>query len=314
MAENYLSQPGSFTENCPCNYCGSWDSRRLYSECYQIGGGQVELGIVKCRKCDLVYVSPRLSPKATNYVYEGDTEMTISHNYCWNGPADGQRFHGILGRLRRIQPSGHLLDIGCGVGQFLAEAKRQSGWTVVGLEPNKIAAETARRTVDCLVHDTTIDKAPLEVGSFNVITLFGVLEHVHDPRGVLQHVHRLLKPGGVLAAYVPNFHYLRLKDTGPVARFRTGRPSNLYPQEHLFQYTPSSVSQMLKLTGFHCLRMDIGRPFCTGGRMRNFFKWVAYYLACGLRFVSRVHFGGIEILARRVSEDRFSGSLRHLTP
>jgi 2-polyprenyl-3-methyl-5-hydroxy-6-metoxy-1,4-benzoquinol methylase len=298
------------TEICPCNNCGCTASRCLFTERYPVGEKQVELVIRRCRHCGLVYVSPRLSPQAMSYVYRVDAQATISHNYCWNGTADGWRFSGILRRLKAMQPEGRLLDIGCGAGQFLAAAKRMGCWTVAGLEPNGPAAACARQAADCLVHNATLDHVRLELGSFDVITMFGVLEHLHDPRGVLQHVHGLLKPGGVLAVYVPNFHYLRLKDTGLVARLRTGRWSNLHPQEHLFQYTPQSVRRMLDGTGFQCLRLDIGRPFLNGGGTGRVLKLAAYHLARSVQLLSGLHLGGIEILARRVVSDEIKPSLR----
>ncbi len=292
------------TEICPCNNCGRTSAERLYTEQYCLGDKQVELGIGRCRHCGLVYVSPRLTLQAISHVYGADAESTISHNYCWNGVADGFRFRGVIGRLKAIQPEGRLLDVGCGAGQFLAEAKRTGGWTVMGLEPNGLAAESARQATGCTVYDTPLDETPLEPSSFDVITLFGVMEHLHDPRGVLKHVHHLLKPGGTLAIYVPNFHYLRLKDTGLVSWVCTGRWSNLHPQEHLFQYTPRSVRQMLENTGFQCLRLDIGRPFLNGSEIRRLVKLAAYHLAWSAKLLSGIHLGGIEILACRAAAGR----------
>ncbi len=310
MNQNPTQCTSHLTEICPCNNCGHTNPRRLYTERYRVEETQVELGIGRCRHCGLVYVSPRLTLQAINHVYGADAEATISHNYCWNGVGDGFRFQGIIGRLKETQPEGHLLDIGCGAGQFLAEAKRTGNWKVVGLEPNARAAEHARQAAGCTVHNTPLGETPLEPGSFDVITMFGVLEHLHDPRGVLQHVCRLLQPGGALAVYVPNFHYLRLKDTGLLSRLRTGRWSNLHPQEHLFQYTPRSIRRMLENTGFQCLRLDIGRPFLNSGGIRRAAKLAAFHLAWSAKRLSGIHLGGIEILARRAAAGRTVSSPR----
>jgi 2-polyprenyl-3-methyl-5-hydroxy-6-metoxy-1,4-benzoquinol methylase len=303
MKSHPPQQASFFTETCPCNNCGHAAPRRLYTEWYRVAEKEVELGIGKCPRCGLVYISPRLSAQAMSYVYGADAEATISHNYCWNGASDGFRFAGIIRRLKTIQPEGNLLDIGCGAGQFLVEAKRAGRWTVTGLEPHEPAAAHARRAAECSVHNAALDDTSWESGSFDVVTMFGVLEHLHDPRGGLQHVHRLLRPGGVLAVYVPNFHYLRLKDAGLIAWLRTGRWSNLHPQEHLFQYTPQSVRQMLDNTGFQCLRMDIGRPFLNCGGIRRVLKRTAYHLVWSIQLLSGIHLGGIEVLARRVASD-----------
>jgi len=271
----------------------------LYSETYRIAKTDVELGINRCRHCGLVYVSPRLSEEIMKYVYNDDAAATISHRYCWNGASDGFRFRGILARLVSLRPEGKLLDVGCGVGQFLAEARRAGPWSVAGLEPSASAAAQARQAAGCIVHSTSLDDAPLEPGSFDVITMFGVLEHLHDPRRALQRVHGLLRPDGVLAVYVPNFQYLRVKDAGPVAWLRTGRWSDLHPQEHMFQFTPRSLRQMLENSGFACLQTEIGSPFLNCRGFRRAVKLAAYHFARGLKTCTGLHLGGIEMAARR---------------
>ena len=90
----------------------------------------------------------------------------------------------------------------------------------------------------------------MESESVDIVALMGVLEHLHDPLKTLQRVHGLLRPGGVLAVYVPNFSYLRIKDTGLVAMARRGRWSDLHPQEHLFHFTTPLTGTSASDCGF----------------------------------------------------------------
>jgi 2-polyprenyl-3-methyl-5-hydroxy-6-metoxy-1,4-benzoquinol methylase len=245
-AREFCSQVGTlFTEQTDCNLCRVANTEELFRETYRLRGSEVELGIVRCKHCGLVYVSPRLTPESARCVYEWDAERTVSHHYCWNGESDNARFGRLLRRLAAIQPEGRLLDVGCGAGHFLAAAQHMGQWEVLGVEPSSSAAGQARRLAECQVYQSTLEEAPLEPGSFDIVTMFAVLEHLHDPRGTLHRAYELLRPSGLLAVYVPNFHYLRIKDTGPVALLRLGRWSNLYPQEHLFQFTPRTLRMLL---------------------------------------------------------------------
>ncbi len=98
---------------------------------------------------------------------------------------------------------GHLLDIGCGTGEFL-ESMRSAGWVVAGSELSNVAAS------ECAHRDLLVEQADVQALSatreseFDVITMLNVLEHVRDPIGDLEATHRLLRPEGCLVVQVPN--------------------------------------------------------------------------------------------------------------
>lgn len=285
-------------ERVACTLCGSTTAKRLFTEQYQLAGESIDLGINRCLSCNLVYVSPRLTPEATRLVYEFDTADTISHNYCWDGDASESRFDGLLDRLTNLGSKGRLLDVGCGGGHFLRAAKRRGHWDVIGLEPIENAAVQAARYAGCEVRNSTLDEAEFPVASFDVIGLLGVLEHVHEPLAVLRSARSLLSTDGYLAIYVPNYHYLRLKDTGPVCYARTRHWSRLHPQEHLHQFTPHTLAKVLTMSGFEVLRIDVGRPFASRQPSKHLAKQAAYAATRGLKALTGVHLGGLEVIAR----------------
>ena len=96
--------------------------------------------------------------------------------------------------------SGAVLDIGAGTGDFLSKAKKE-GWTVSGVEPNEQAKQLAQQK-EVLLHTNTDN---FEDHSFDIITLWHVLEHVPDLQHQIQEIKRLLKPGGYVIVAVPNF-------------------------------------------------------------------------------------------------------------
>ena len=96
-----------------------------------------------------------------------------------------------------------LLDFGCGTGDFLQVAK-DNGWDVLGIEPNNEARKIANYKTNNSVYDSD-SFSKLENSSFDVITLWHVLEHVPNLKEHISTLKKLLKPNGTLIIAVPNF-------------------------------------------------------------------------------------------------------------
>lgn len=96
-----------------------------------------------------------------------------------------------------------LLDIGCGTGDFLQVAK-QNNWSVTGIEPNENARQIANQKVSNTVYNLEA-LTTLKNESFDVITLWHVLEHLPNLKEDISTLKRLLKPKGVLVIAVPNY-------------------------------------------------------------------------------------------------------------
>lgn len=106
-----------------------------------------------------------------------------------------------LNLINSLQPAkGRILDIGAGTGDFLNVAK-QNGWETIGVEPSDKAKAIALKKEVPFVEET----ASLESHSFDVITMWHVLEHVPDLDSQIKELKRLLKPNGSLIVAVPNF-------------------------------------------------------------------------------------------------------------
>lgn len=115
-----------------------------------------------------------------------------------------------LNLINSLQPNkGKILDIGAGTGDFLSVAK-QNGWQTVGVEPSEKAKAIAIKKEVSFVEDT----AELESHSFDVITMWHVLEHVPNLDNQILELKRLLKPNGSLIVAVPNFKSFDAKHYG----------------------------------------------------------------------------------------------------
>jgi SAM-dependent methyltransferase len=153
-----------------------------------------------------------------------------------------KRYRRYLSSIKRFQEGGTLLDIGCNIGLFLTVA-REEGFSVVGVELNRACAEYARTTFKIEVFSDVVEKVGFPSHGFDVVTLFDVLEHVPDIETFLAEVRRILKPGGLLVVQSPNLHSL-------MASLTKGEWVWLSPPDHIYHFTPSSLSRLLESNGF----------------------------------------------------------------
>lgn len=168
---------------------------------------QESFTICRCTKCELWFTNPRPTLSAIHKYY--DTESYISHknksdtliNFLYKQIRKLTIRNKLNWLKERNKTPGRLLDFGCGTGHFLYAAK-QKGWITTGLEPNIEA-----RTIAIEEHQLTIYENLDTVNKerkYDVITLFHVLEHVHDLKETIKQLLELLKKRGTLYIAVPN--------------------------------------------------------------------------------------------------------------
>jgi SAM-dependent methyltransferase len=139
---------------------------------------------------------------------------------------------------------GRLLDIGCGYGFFLREMKSR-GWQVEGIETSRPGRQYARDKWDIHVYSQPLENLALPENSFNVTTLFYVIEHVLDPLGILMEVKRILKPDGLVLLRWPHSTPI-VKILGPMSR----KLDLYHTPYHLYDFSPKTIQKLLVLSGF----------------------------------------------------------------
>jgi len=163
--------------------------------------------VCRCTNCELWFTNPRPTVKAISRYY--DTENYISHknksNTLINFLYKQIRKITIRKKLKwlneRYKTPGRLLDYGCGTGHLLYAAKRR-GWTITGIEPNYEARKFAVDNHELPVYKNITDLRKEK--KYDAITLFHVLEHVHDLKGTIKKLLESLKKRGTLYIAVPN--------------------------------------------------------------------------------------------------------------
>ena len=213
--------------------------------------------LVRCCVCSHLWVDGASSADA-NYdgaYYAPDSQEAESHtgydDYLRNLERRIGGFRGRLGQLETITGRrGRLLDFGCAVGACVKAAK-DLGWDAIGCERSIWAAEYGRRTlgVDIVVGDIG-DSTILEPGSFDVVTLWDVLEHLDRPREVIASVARLLRPGGFVALNTVNSSSIGARIAGRHWR-------HLAPPYHLQYFTSTSLQRLLADAGFEIVRREV---------------------------------------------------------
>lgn len=251
----------------------------------------VQPDIGQCRRCRVYFRNPR--PTQSEIARSYDTGGTFS---AWQEQeaARAAMWERRLALVQRFVPDGKLLDVGTGDGRFLAAAK-EAGYEVVGSEVSEAGAIFARhRGFD--VHLGQIVDLDLPAESFDLATIWHVLEHVPDPQAVLRKVCTLLKPGGVVAVAVPNEENFFFRRRFGRARTAPFDPLTFGGEIHLTYFQPSSLRSTLQSAGFELWEFGVDDAYHT----RN---WKVHLRLCLQQFLARTfdwHFAvAMYVLGRR---------------
>jgi 2-polyprenyl-3-methyl-5-hydroxy-6-metoxy-1,4-benzoquinol methylase len=243
------------TEETACNLCGARND-------VVVGTRDRDghpLRTVLCRTCGLVWTNPRPSAADMNAYYETTYRADYKGQSApplrkivrgFLGAAERRRMlRALLASDRRVrshgsqrlaEPAPHepvrMLDVGCGAGE-LVYLMRCDGVEASGLEPGIEFAEFARTVLRVPIQTAAVDTATVPDSSLDLVTMFHALEHVPDPRSVLEIARGWLKRGGRLIVEVPNIAAL------------VQAPSHQYHYAHLHHFTGSTLGALGEAAG-----------------------------------------------------------------
>ncbi len=211
----------------------------------------------RCRDCGVVRMDPLPGSAEPGEDYQGfDLETYRKFMETFRVP----QYERDAAALRRHGASGRLLDIGCGMGEFLDVAAR-SGFEVTGIEPSPTASEIAGRRHPVLKGEFL----DLDLGArrFDAVTLWSVLEHVRTPGETLARIASLMERGGFLALRVPDVRGLLPGLALAIHRLTFGRVSAplrvLYQLDwhykHFTGFDRRTLSRAVENAGFAILSM-----------------------------------------------------------
>ncbi|QZH74834.1 MAG: class I SAM-dependent methyltransferase [Erythrobacter sp.] len=245
MGQQYSFENATASGQVACSLCGSRQSFPLFTK--------RGYRLVQCSDCHLAYIANPPDAEGIKAFY---TASSSYHDQLLDtGSAQFARQRLVarqhMDMLRKFRPQAkglRVLDIGCSSGIFLDEA-RAAGMAPFGAELSPETATFAREHFGLEVHQGDWRDAGYAEASFDIITLFDVIEHLPDPLGELRAIHRLLKPGGLLLQSTPDIDGLFPRLSQKLAN-RLDYWPHPEPPHHLFQFSQATLSAMVEKAGF----------------------------------------------------------------
>lgn len=309
------------SEFVSCNLCGSNHYAVVYHGevapdeavlSYKITDhGQTALvRVVRCLKCGLIYVNPR--PTA-NPIYESYIQ-SMDNEYVQEEAGRRAAARVILDYLDSQRKSGRLLDIGCGVG-FLLDEARKANWQVSGVELSQWAVDYAKNKLGLEdIRLGLLKDANFPDNHFDAVILKDVIEHLPNPKQTLEEIRRILKPTGVICCNTPDINSW-------ISRFLGAKWWGI-KQHHLYYFHKESLSKMLQVAGFVPTKVRWhARTFSLAYWVKNFayykpwgkslWTWLNKHPALGQKLISIDLGDQIEVFARRSRRLEYLQELEH---
>lgn len=221
-----------------------------------------DISVFECEECHALYCDPMpvYDQKASSQIY--DEEYCDKHRDNADEASKQQRIRANANLLEKfagnLKLSGDVkhLDVGAGAGEILLSGM-SLGWASEGLDLSHKVCEYGKRVNNIDVHCCDIFDDRFQANSYDLITLYDIIEHVDDPVGLLKRTQELLAPGGGVYISTPNEKGLVIR-TGNMLK-GGGQTMHLSPTAdpyHLFGYSPESIRYMLADAGFELVGLE----------------------------------------------------------
>jgi SAM-dependent methyltransferase len=238
---------------------------------------------------------------------------TYDSGDLWRDMEEGFN-HSVRSTILERKPSGQLLDVGCGSGNFL-RCMKEKGFSVLGIEPSVSGSEYARDALQVeifhgMIHDFLKQNSNRK---FDVITLLNVLEHLTNPVETLEQLGGVLAPDGFIAIVVPDarFHDIvgRVRKmvgiADPYWLDNAPKLAGFRVPDHLSSFQPRTVSAVLRRAGYKVIKIQNAPVVFNPPFYRNAAKWFVFGTSQALYYLTfgRVLVGySTLVLAQRLSK------------
>lgn len=227
---------------CQAHYPADWDKEKIMEIYFSSSDHKLSDQLVKCKECGLVYINPRILPALIIKSYSNAVDPRFVQQNPHRIRSFSSQFRKLIKKMN-ITPDRKkkVLDIGCAGGAF-PKAANDLGFTVTGIEPSKWMCEFAQAEYGLDIRPGTIFDQDFQKGSFDIITLWDVLEHLPSPAAVLEECHKYLHDDGFLVLTYPDYGSW-------VARI-LGKNWPFLLSVHLTYYTRKTIQKQLSQTGY----------------------------------------------------------------
>jgi len=262
-----------------CVLCGEMAEEPVFQACDRLYGISGKYAYAKCPRCKLLYLMSKITREDIGKLYPSSYVPHSYHQACqsFKEPDIEQkkvkrsmslrlirssltkliREH-FINRLKgtrikrdvynRLNSSSRVLDVGCGSGEFLYKLKVEKGCRVFGVDMSEQAVKTANKAFGLKIDQGWLEEMSFPEASFDLITAWWFLEHVPNPKTVLNAMNKLLKEDGDLIIGIPNSNSVN------TSVFRD-RWYHLDCPRHFNLWTPDTFKEMLALHGLTATRI-----------------------------------------------------------
>jgi len=220
----------------PCRICGAAQYKNMLTADNPRRKTRRQFTVVQCNDCGFRYINPTPDNESLKLYYE---------NYEAHQPKKIGKLESLYYWLLRspvkMKAPGKLLDIGCGNGKYL-DFMRSRGWDVTGLD-RADGCRFPREALGLTVLDGNLWEQNIPSNTYDLITIWWVIEHVMDPKRLLDECFRILKPSGQIILSTINNSSIEAQYFG---RYWW----HLLLPEHISQFEPHSLKRIVKQSGF----------------------------------------------------------------
>ena len=223
-----------------CLICGEKSFSVVFTE--------FDVDILRCRSCGHVCSS---FEGETHYDgYFGYESITDGAHHWWD--VAHRKMYDHFGANFLEGKSGRILDVGCGLGFFVKRCQQWPSWEAFGCEISEQAVQFGKEKLGLShLESGLVEEAGYEAASFDIITLWDVIEHLKEPDGLLCHLASLLKDDGLIFIHTPNAPIQLMKARMKVAlRGMQEGAHYLEAKDHLHLYGMATMKKLLERTGF----------------------------------------------------------------
>jgi len=232
-------------ETTKCPICGTDKSSKLFFKYYR--------RLVKCQKCHLIYTNPRIKKEyikklySSHYFKNNQSSVVGYKNYQADETKIRLTFKRRILEIMKNIKTGKLLDLGCAMGFFVDESQKL-GWQADGIEISDYAVKYSQTQLHLNIKQGDIQDVHLENNRYDLITMWDVIEHLSDPKDVLNKINKALNKDGVLVFSTPDIGSIPAKVSG---HHWIGYKLS---DEHLTYFSLETLKLLCEKTGFKIIK------------------------------------------------------------
>lgn len=203
--------------------------------------------ILNCKICGLGFLDSNATENPSENIY---SEIYWQEDHAVKDPKNViPQYIPKVNFIKKFKRQGKLLDIGCGLGYFLATAKNE-GFSVLGIESSPWALDYIKKQFDIQIYPGPVENVEIDNNSIDICTMWQVIEHLKDPMQTLGKIRTLLKNEGVLILETRNYK-------GFDARVLKEKWNGWSLPYHLWHFDPHSFSRMIEKSGYKIIKIKL---------------------------------------------------------